>query len=92
MIESKLKVNHPQYGNGIVVSVGVYSKTVLVDFKGQLRHLKSSSLQKGHILRVGDVNELTPKTTVLNAIEELKTKYSRNEIAVAVLNELKGML
>ena len=86
MIQSKSKVNHAQYGNGTVVSVGVYSKTVLVDFKGQLRHLKASSLQIGH------VNELKPKTIVLNAIEELKAKYIRNDVAVGVLNELKGML
>ena len=92
MIQSKSKVNHPQYGNGTVVSVDAYGATCMVDFKGRLRHLKTSSLQIGHILRVGDVNELKPKSSVLNAIEELKAKYSRNDVAVGVLNELKGML
>ena len=86
MIQSKSKVNHAEYGNGSVVSVGPYGATCMVDFKGRLRHLKTSSLQKGH------VNELKTKSSALNAIEELKAKYSRNEIAVAVLNELKGML
>lgn len=86
MIQSKSKINHPQYGNGTVVSVDAYGATCMVDFKGRLRHLKTSSLQIGH------VNELKPKTTVLNSIEELKEKYSRNDVAVGVLNELKSML
>ena len=86
MIVSKSKVNHAEYGNGTVVSVGAYSQTVLADFKGVLRRLKYTTLRKGHL------NEYKPKISALNAIEELKSKYSRNDVAVAVLNELKSML
>lgn len=86
MIVSKSKVNHSLYGNGIVESIDPYSGICTVDFKGVLKRLKYTNLQIGH------VNEYKPKATALNAIEELKQKYSRNDVAVAVLNELKGML
>jgi hypothetical protein len=86
MIVRKSKVYHSKYGNGTVESVNPYSQVCSIDFKGRLKQLKMSSLQNGH------VNEYKPKIDALNAIEELKQKYSRNDVAVAVLNELKGML
>jgi hypothetical protein len=86
MIVSKSRVNHAEYGNGIVESIDPYSGVCTVDFKGVLKRLKYTTLRKGY------VNEYKPEMSALNAIEELKEKYSRNEIALIVLNELKGML
>lgn len=83
MITNKSKVNHSEYGNGIVENIEPYSGVCTVDFKGVLKRLKYDSLTSGHI------NEYKPQISTLNAIEELEKELNRNHVALATLNMLR---
>jgi hypothetical protein len=86
MIVSKSRVNHAEYGNGIVESIDPYSSVCTVDFKGVLKRLKYTNLQNGHI------NEYKPETSFIKAIEELEKELSRNHVAISTLGMLRKKL